>query len=131
MYPESGIHVAPQYYDSVVQVQRSPFIQGFIAGLKGALLGAGGGSLVNALRGADPLKGALIGGLGTGIVAGLSKGVSQHMDNLNEESIQKYYAMRIKEREPAVYLPPPASFSQIFNRYHEMAHNKPMLVRRS
>ena len=102
--------------------QKSPFIQGFLAAIKGSLLGAGAGTLVNAVRGKNPVSGAIIGGLGAGIISGLARAASQEVDNRNEEAALRYHLLRIGDREPTIYMPPPKVMGPLFRKLHMMAH---------
>lgn len=108
--------------DETLHMERSPFVQGFLAGLKGALIGAVGGGVVNAVRGANPLLGAAVGGAGVGLLAGVTKGISQDIDNTNEEAALRYHLERIREREPMIYMPPPRVFGPLFHRLHLRSH---------
>ena len=102
--------------------QKNPVIRGFMAGLSGAILGAGGGGLVNALRGASAGKGALIGGLGVGLLAGLSRAAVQKTENLAQEANLRYHVLRLSDREPLVYMPPPKVFGSLFRGLHRTEH---------
>lgn len=110
--------------------KRSPFVQGFLAAAKGGLVGAGAGTLINAVRGASPVAGALVGGLGVGLLSGAAKAISQDIENVDQESAMRYYLMRLKEREPMVYMPPPSDFGHVFTRFHDWAHRKAALLGR-
>lgn len=108
--------------------EKSPFIQGFIAGVKGALIGAGAGSLVNLARGANPAAGALVGGVGVGLLSGLSKSVAQDVDNTNQEAALRYHLMRLRDREPMFYMPPPRIFGPLFHKLHRDAHAPKVII---
>lgn len=108
--------------DETLHWEKSPFIQGFLAGVKGAIAGAGAGSLVNAVRGANPITGALIGGAGVGLLSGVAKALSQDVDNTNQEAALRYHLLRLGQREPMIYMPPPRVFGPLFNRLHHAAH---------
>lgn len=108
--------------------QKSPAIQGFIAGLKGAMLGAAGGGAVGALRGSGAAKGALIGGLGVGLLSALTRAAAQKVENINEESALRYHVLRLADREPLIYMPPPKVFGQLFHKLHAQEHQGPVDV---
>lgn len=114
-----------QGIEETVHWQKSPFIQGFLTGVKGALLGAGAGSAVQAVRGKSIGAGALIGGLGTGVLAGIAKAIGQDLENVNREAAIRYHAHRIMDREPLFFMPPPTYMGRIFSRFHEAAHGIP------
>jgi hypothetical protein len=104
-------------------LEKSPFIQGFLAGLKGALIGAPTGAAVQVLRGKSPLLGAVIGGLGAGLVSGLARASAQKLENISSEESLRYHVEQMKAREPFVFMPPPASFGRLFTRMHSGEHN--------
>jgi hypothetical protein len=123
MDAERGL--VPKTVGETKYLEKSPFVQGFIAGVKGALLGGAGGAAVQVFRGKSPLLGALIGGLGAGIASGLSKGVSQDVENISTEEAMRYHMERMKSREPFIFMPPPPTLAQVFSRYHQRAHGIP------
>jgi hypothetical protein len=103
-------------------LESSPFIQGFLAGVKGALLGAPMGGFVQALRGKDPIIGAIVGGLGAGLVSGGVKALSQSVNNSEFEENLRYHVGNMKDREPFTFLPPPQHMQGLFSRFHNLAH---------
>lgn len=129
-YPRGYI---PELEGSAKYVENSPFIQGFLAGLKGLLLGAPAGAAVQAFRGGSPILGAAVGGIGAGLAMGLSKGTDQKLHNINVEEGMRYHLEQIKNREPLVFLPPPATLAQLFRRFHRSEHapdkRPPVVVR--
>ena len=114
----------PEAVGETFHLEKSPFVQGFLTGLKGALFGAPVGALVQHVRGQNPLLGALIGGLGAGLAAGATKYVSQDLENVSQEEALRYYAQRLKAREPMLFMPPPPRFGQIFRRFHNQEHGR-------
>lgn len=102
-------------YD-VVTTEKSPFIQGLIAGTKGALLGGLAGGAVNAMRSKSPLLGALVGGLGVGTLVGVTRATAQEIDNSNREAALRYHLKRLSDREPTIFLPPPQTFGPLLRK---------------
>jgi len=114
--------LVPGLMGEAVAFEKSPFIQGFLAGVKGALLGAPAGAAVQLARGKSPLLGAIIGGLGTGLISGVAKTLAQKVENVDVEEAMRYHAMQLKAREPMIFMPPPATFGRIFSRMHQREH---------
>lgn len=102
--------------------QRSPFVQGLLAGAKGVLIGGPTAAAIQLARGKSPIMGALVGAAATGLVAGLGKAVQQDVENQEQEAILRYHAERIKSREPLFFLPPPQRFGALFSRLHSKEH---------
>ncbi len=102
-------------YD-ITLAEKSPFIQGLISGTKGLLIGGLAGGAVNAFRAKSPLTGALIGGLGTGVLMGLARAASQETENANRDAALRYHLMRISDKEPTIFLPPPQTFGPLLHR---------------
>jgi len=114
--------IVPSSIGETKYLEKSPFIQGFLAGLKGALIGAPTGAAIQAMRGKNPLLGAVIGGLGAGFASGLAKATAQKLENVSEEEALRYHVEQMKAREPFVFMPPPASFGRLFTRMHSGEH---------
>lgn len=106
------------------KLDRSPFMRGIIAGSKGALLGAPVAGFVQALRGKDPVLGAVLGALGMGLLFGTSKAMEQDIANQVQEGRLRYYADRLKNREPFFFMPPAEKFGPLFSKLHEIEHQK-------
>ena len=104
--------------------QKSPFIQGLLSGVKGAIFGAGAGSAVNALRGKSVGAGALVGGIGAGLISGLIRAASQEIENTNQEAAMQYHLNRIGDREPMFFMPPPRVIGPLLHRLHQRAHQE-------
>lgn len=109
----------PTSVGETVHLEKSPFIQGFLAGIKGALVGAPTGAVVQALRGRSPLLGAIIGGLGAGILSGAAKASVQKIENVSTEEAMRYHIEQMKSREPFVFMPPPPTLARVFTRMRE------------
>ena len=60
----------PETIGATKYVENSPFVRGFMAGIKGLILGAPAGAAVSVLRGGSPAVGAIVGGLGAGLLTG-------------------------------------------------------------
>ena len=105
--------------DESAYIARSPVAEGFIAGLKAALMAAPIGAGVQAMRGKNPLVGALIGAAGAGLAVGLSKGSTKKLENLNTEADLRYHAEKIKEREPMFFMPPRQQLGRYFSRRYD------------
>ena len=103
-------------------LEKSPFVQGFLAAVKGALLAAPAGAAVAALKGKNPILGALIGGLGVGALSGIAKATTQKVDNISAEEAMRYHIAQMKSREPMIFMPPPSVFGKIFTHYHGREH---------
>lgn len=101
---------------------KSPFVQGFLAGVKGALVGAPAGALMQYARGKNPLVGALIGGLSAGAALGGMKALTQDVENVADEERLRYHALRLKGREPLLFMPPPHYLGHIFTKMHAKEH---------
>lgn len=101
--------------DKAVKLERSPLAEGFIAGFKAALLGAPLGAGIQAVRGKNPLVGALAGAILPGIVAGVSRAAAQKVENLNTEAAIRYHASNIKAREPLFFMPPQQYMGKYFS----------------
>ena len=99
--------VVPEALGETSAWTKSPFIQGFLAGMKGFMVGAPTGALVQALRGKSPLVGGIVGGLGAGLVTGIAKATHQKLENVSAEEDFRYHINQIKGREPFVFMPPP------------------------
>lgn len=102
--------------------QRSPFVQGLLAGAKGALIGGPTAAVIQLARGKSPILGAVLGAAATGLAAGLGKAVQQDIENQEQEAILRYHSERIKSREPMFFLPPPQRFGTLFSRLHAKEH---------
>ena len=85
--------------------ERSPFIRGLLSGAKGALLGAAAGAAVQAVRGKSLIPGAVLGAIGTAIMAGAARSATQDLENQETEAKLRYHAERIKTREPYFFMP--------------------------
>ena len=105
--------------DEATYLQKSPAAEGFMAGLKAALMAAPIGAGVQALRGKDPLIGAIIGAAGAGLVAGLARSSSRKLENLDTEAALRYHAQNIKEREPMFFMPPRQQLGRYFSRRYD------------
>jgi hypothetical protein len=114
----------PEAVGATKYMEKSPFVQGFLAGLKGMLLGAPAGAAVQAIRGGSPLTGAIIGGLGAGLLSGIGKSLEQKMENINVEEGMRYHIEQLKSREPLVFMPPPSIFGPVFRRFHAREHGR-------
>lgn len=123
MQPDDRSLVAKGLYDAAAW-QKSPFIQGFLAGLKGFIVGAGAGSLTNSMRGKNPVTGALIGGAGVGLLSALAKSTAQEIENSNQDQAMRYHLRRIAEEEPTFFMPPPKVFGPLFERFHAESHRR-------
>jgi hypothetical protein len=102
--------------------QRSPFIQGLVSGTKGALLAGPLAAAVQAVRGKDPILGGIAAALVAGLAVGGAKALTQDIQNKEQEAELRYYTQRMKEREPLVFLPPPADFIRLFSKLHGQEH---------
>lgn len=109
-------------FEEAHKFDRSPFVQSFLAGTKGALLGGPLAAGIQALRGKSATTGAVVGALGAGLAAGLAKAVERKMENLNQEAVLRYHAEQILSREPYFFMPPPVRFGQLFTGFHNQAH---------
>lgn len=114
--------LVPGVVGETIGIEKSPFVRGFIAGVKGLLLGAPTGAAVQAMRGKDPLLGAIIGGLSAGLVSGVSRGLAQKVENVDVEENMRYHALQMKAREPLIFMPPPSVMSNLFSRMHKREH---------
>jgi len=114
--------VVPTLVGDTIGIEKSPFVQGFLAGVRGLLIGAPAGAAVQAIRGKNPIMGAIIGGLGAGLLGGITKGLAQKVDNVDVEENLRYHALRMKAREPLLFMPPPSVFSNVFSRMHMREH---------
>ena len=102
--------------------EKSPFIQGFLAGIRGVIVGAPVGAIAQAARGRNPLVGAIVGGLGAGVATGLARGVAQKLENIESEENFRYHLNQIKSREPFVFMPPPELFRRALRSREEAPH---------
>jgi hypothetical protein len=105
--------------DEAAHFEKSPVAEGFVAGLKAALLGAPVGAAVQALRGKDALTGALLGAVIPGLLAGLAKGGTRKLENLSTEADLRYHAQNIKDREPMFFMPPRQQLGRYFSRRYD------------
>lgn len=103
-------------------LESSPFVRGFLAGMKGAILGAPMGGFVQALRGKDPIMGAIVGGLGAALAAGGAKALTQSVENTEFEENMRYHVENMKDREPFLFMPPAQQMGGLFTRFHNLAH---------
>lgn len=106
--------------DRAIALEKSPTAEGFVAGLKAALIGAPMAAGIQALRGKDPVLGAILGAAVPGILAGIARASVQKIENLDSEANLRYHAQKIKEREPAFFLPP----RQYMGRYFSERYRK-------
>ena len=109
--------------DVAAQAEKSPLVEGFVAGLKAALLGAPIGAGVQALRDKSPMTGAVIGAVIPGLLAGLARAGEQKIENLGTEAALRYHAENIKEREPYFFMPPRHELGRYFSRRFEVRPN--------
>lgn len=105
--------------DEAVHLEKSPIAEGFVSGLKAALMGAPVGAMIQAARGKDPVAGALLGALIPGLIAGLAKGTTKKLENLNTEAALRYHAENIKNREPMFFMPPRQQLGRYFSRRYD------------
>lgn len=111
-----------KYIEDTQQWERSPFIRGLLSGTKSALMAAPIGAAVQAIRGKNALVGALVGALGAGLTVGISRAVDQDVKNQIQEGDLKFYAERLKESEPLVFMPPAPMFGKLFSKMHASEH---------
>jgi len=116
MDPTDDRSLIGEAIEKTVQVERSPMVEGFVAGLKAALMGVPIGAGIQALRGKDPVTGAIVGGVVPGLLAGLTRASEQKLKNLNTEAIIRYHTQNIKEREPMFFMPPRQFLGRYFSR---------------
>lgn len=114
-----GKNLLTEGIEDTVHIQKSPFFEGFQRGLQAALIGAPTGAVVQAIRGKNPMLGAIMGAAVAGIPTGLAAAGAQKLDNLDQEAILRYHASRIKEREPLFFMPPPQHLGRVFSRVHQ------------
>ena len=122
MNEERGL--IPESVGEAVHLNRSPFVQGFMAGLRGLLVGAPAGAITQIVQGKNPLVGAVVGGVGAGLAAGFTKGLTQKMENVDIEENMRYHALQMKAREPLIFMPPPSVFARVFNQAHRREHDR-------
>lgn len=108
--------------EDAIHVQKSPFFEGFQRGIQAGLIGAPTGALVQALRGKNPILGAIMGAAALGVPTGLLAAATQKVENLDQEAILRYHASRIKEREPLFFMPPPHHLGRVFSKMHAEGH---------
>jgi hypothetical protein len=106
----------PTAIDEATFAEKSPFVEGFVTALKAAAIGAPMTAGIQALRGKDPVSGAIAGALLPGLTAGLLSAAKQKASNLRDEAVLRYHANRIKEREPYFFMPPRPYLGQLFTR---------------
>ena len=92
---------------------KSPKVEGTLRGAKAAVLAAPIGAAIQALRGKSPVKGALLAGLGAGLITGLGAATVQKYKNLRTEADLRYHLRNMVEREPTVALPDPEAMGQL------------------
>ncbi len=109
--------------DEAKHFEKSPVTEGFIAGLKAALLGAPVGASIQMMRGKNPVAGAVLGALVPGILAGLAASSEKKLENLSTEAAIRYHAQNIKEREPMFFMPPRQMLGRYFSRSFEGGPN--------
>jgi hypothetical protein len=114
--------VLPEFVGAGITLEKSPFVRGFLAGIKGALIGAPTGAAVQLMRGKNPVLGAILGGLGAGVLSGVSRGLAQKAENIDVEEAMRYHALQMKSREPFLFMPPPSAFGSVFRRMHVREH---------
>lgn len=105
--------------DTAAQFERSPTMEGFITGLKAALMGMPIGAGIQAVRGKNVAVGALLGAAIPGIIAGITSAGKQKVENLGTEAALRYHAQQIKEREPMFFMPPRQYLGRYFSRRFE------------
>lgn len=103
---------------------KSPFIQGLLAGLKGALVAGPAAAGVQALRGKNPILGGALGAIAAGVLAGAGKAMVQDIKNQTTEATLRYHAERLKEREPFIFMPPDHEFGPLFSQLHTREHQR-------
>ena len=108
--------------ENVEALDKSPFVQGLLAGAKGALVGGPLGAAIQYARGKSVGFGALAGALGAGAVTALARATRQDVSNQVEEGRLRYFVGRMKAREPLVFMPPAHHFGPLFTRFHDAAH---------
>jgi hypothetical protein len=118
--PQKG--ALPVALEEASHLEKSPAVQGFLAGLKGALFGAPAAGFIQAVRGKAPIPAAILGGLGAGLAMGLAKYLKQNVENVETESDIRWHAARIKQREPLFFMPPAQHMGSIFSKFHSRAH---------
>ena len=111
--------LVPSSLGETTHWEKSPFIQGFIAGFKGALMGAPAGAAVQAIRGKDPIIGALIGGLGVGVLSGVARASAKKLESVSAEEAMRYHILQMKGREPFVFMPPSSLLQKALLRMRE------------
>lgn len=85
-----------------VQLKKDPRVEGALQGAKAALLAAPIGAAVQALRDKSPAMGALVSGLGAGLLVGLSAAAIQKYRNIRTEANMRYHLRNMVDREPGV-----------------------------
>lgn len=118
MYPDKRSLVGSGI-DTATNIEKSPLAEGFVAGLKAALIGAPIGAAVQGMRGKDALHGALVAALVPGLLAAIARGSKKKLENLNAEAAIRYHAGNIRDREPLFFMPPKQYLGQYFTRRGE------------
>lgn len=96
-----------------VRWQKSPALAGAIEGAKAGLMAAPVGAAIQGLRGKNMPLGALISGLGAGVLTGLTAAAIQKYKNMREEAVLRYHAQNLVQDEPMAFMPPPAALNQV------------------
>jgi hypothetical protein len=117
-----GKSLATKQLEAIAEWERSPFIRGLLTGAKGAIVGGAAGAAAQAIRGKSMLPGAILGALGTGLLAGAAKAAAQDISNQESEAALRYHAERIKTREPYFFLPKKKELIPLFRRSQTEAH---------
>lgn len=94
------------------QFEKSPKVEGFIQGAKGALLAAPVAAAIQAIRGKSVGGGAFLAGVGAGVLTGLTAAAIQKFNNVKTEAGLRYHVRNLLDREPMVYMPPKQLLSQ-------------------
>jgi len=124
--PQDTRGIGTKTIEETAVYEKSPFMQGLLAAAHGALLAAPIGASIQALRGKNPVVGALVAALGTGLITGAVRATAQDINNQEREALLRYHADRIKGREPFFFMPPPSQLGQYFSRMHSMEHTRGM-----